>query len=416
MKAMLIYREQEPRESLERFDGIERQLWAEQAQVERYGGITRLCPIPLDLNRAYLTECTGNYLKLAARIKQRVPDCEIYDVSAGGRRFETDWRSIDANTVEPAKKHIYVEGEPKFEEKEGQKLAVIVKFPAESPWKELLWNGIHEGLHESGWNIRVERMTPSKTVENVPYADMIFQWAAKQAQVENYRRFAVQNPDVLNVCVEHGYWRRTANCVLMPKLKRTPLKKKRSADQYKIKGRKKRQYYVIPMQVHGDEQLKDLEKTKPVWDWVRDVYQQLKLCTDKPVKVRPHPVRREEALNTNIPKEDILDLGDGNRWEESTIERDLLAAYGVVTWNSTFIADAMLHDVPVIQMGKREETWDYTLHDISRSVCEDIEGRGSGYKKMLSGYKKIVPLLAGQQMDYEQLKEYDWNTFYKEYT
>ena len=75
----------------------------------------------------------------------------------------------------------------------------------------------------------------------------------------------------------------------------------------------------------------------------------------------------------------------------------------------------MLHDVPVIQMGDKEETWDYTLHEISQDVCRDIEERGKQSRNLLTGYKKIVPQLAGQQKNYDALKAMDWNGFYAEH-
>ena len=415
MRALLVYRADESQDKLRQFDEIAERLAGDAVWVERYDGISRLCPIPLDVTQAYLTDCEGNYLKLAARIKARCPDCKIYDVSHGGQEFITDWTQVDPNVQKPEAKAIHVEGEPHFEHKDGQPHAVIVKFPSEPEWKELLWNGIHEGLHNSGWNVTVIRQNHAKVVEQPIRCDMLFQWAAKQAQVENTRRFQGVNTSVLNVCVEHGYWARRENCVLMPNYKRTCLNGSADASVFKIQGRKKREYYVIPMQVHGDEQIKTLEDVKPIWQWVTEAYNALKACTDVPVKVRPHPVRKQEAFNTQVPPEDILGLGNGDRWEENTLDRDLRSAYAVVSWNSTFIADAMLHDVPVIQLGDRDETWDYTLHEINKEVCKDIEERGKQSRNLLTGYKKIVPQLAGQQKNYDALKAMDWNGFYAEH-
>jgi len=413
MKAILVMREQEPKKGA--FTSIEMSLKAKEFYVERYEGISRLCPIDLDLKRAYLTDCEGNYLKLAARMKIRCPNIEIYDMSNGAQRFETDWHKIDPNVPKPESKRIHVDGEPDYDMIEGRPLASIVKFHAEPHWKEHIWNGIHEGLYKSGWNVKVVRMTPAKQVMDAEKSDMVFQWAAKEPQRVIDRQYKNLNDKCLTVCVEHGYWQRNKYCVLMPSLTRTSLNGSVDPSIFKVAGRKKREYWVIPMQVSGDEQIKDLEQTKPIWDWVTDMYHELKRHTDKPVKVRPHPVRSDEARNCRIPQEDILGLGNGDRWTENTIGRDLKAAYGIVSYNSTMIADGMLHDVPVIQMGKREETEPYTFHEISKEIAEDVENKGKKTQALLRGYKKIVPQLAGQQKDYEALCAYDWNKFYKEY-
>jgi len=387
MIAYMCYRHNEEPKKLELFSRIEEKRWKEGYKVEHFSCPTSRIPVE-HVDALYLTCVGGNYGVLADKFRAINPDVRIYDLDDG-------------------------EIEKDYVEKNRTPRATIVEFTSEPWWKTIFWASLEKGLEASGFAVDRVHMASNRTVERPKSSDIVFQWASKERQKAIWNKYTALNENCTCVCVEHGYWERDKQCMLMPDFKRIGLNGHGDYLQFRRNLDKRRKAYIIPMQLGGDEQLKDLECHQSIQQWVIDTYKRLKECTGKPVYVRPHPVVKSCGLTDEIPKEDILPLGDGNRWQENTLDRDLAQAYAWVTWNSTSGVEAMLHGVPVIQMGDRPEINDYVYNDITPEICQDIEKKGKRTTDMLKKYNDILPLLAGQQKSASELESIDYRKFLK---
>ena len=125
--------------------------------------------------------------------------------------------------------------------------------------------------------------------------------------------------------------------------------------------RTKGDYILLILQRPGDSSLKNLiEKHKTYEGFVKYTIQEIKQYTDKPIRVRMHPLRRDRQLailknfdveiSTNTHGAGLLEGGDG-------LYEDFKNAHAVVGFNSNALTESVCEGIPTFSMCPSSMAW-----------------------------------------------------------
>ena len=170
------------------------------------------------------------------------------------------------------------------------------------------------------------------------------------------------------------------------------------------------EYILVILQRPGDSSLVNLiEKHKTYEGFVAHTIQEIKQYTDRPIRVRMHPLRRDRQLeilknfdveiSTNTYGAGLLEGGDG-------LYEDFKNAHAVVGFNSNALTESICEGIPTFSMCSSSMAWDCSnkslklldqpkLFDRSQwlnnlGYCqwrEDEIAKGDPWFHLLKGYK-----------------------------
>jgi hypothetical protein len=131
-------------------------------------------------------------------------------------------------------------------------------------------------------------------------------------------------------------------------------------------------YILVILQRPGDSSLKNLlEKHETYEGFVSHTINKIKEHTDRPIRVRMHPLRQEQQLevlqkfdldiSSNTQGAGLLEGGDG-------LYKDFSKAYAVVGFNSNALTESICEGIPTFSMCASSMAWDCSNKDI-----KDIE-------------------------------------------
>jgi len=128
------------------------------------------------------------------------------------------------------------------------------------------------------------------------------------------------------------------------------------------------EYILLILQRPGDSSLKNLlEKHTTYANFVSYVLEQIKLNTDRPIRVRMHPSRQERQLevlknfnveiSTNMYGARLLDGGEG-------LYNDFRNAHAVVGFNSNALTESVCEGIPTFSMCPSSMAWECSNKDL----------------------------------------------------
>lgn len=131
-------------------------------------------------------------------------------------------------------------------------------------------------------------------------------------------------------------------------------------------------YILVILQRPGDSSLKNLlEKHDTYEGFISYTLNEIKKHTDRPIRVRMHPLRQEQQLDilnkfdidisTNTQGAGLLEGGDG-------LYEDFRNAYAVVGFNSNALTESICEGIPTFSMCASSMAWDCSNKDL-----KDIE-------------------------------------------
>jgi len=131
-------------------------------------------------------------------------------------------------------------------------------------------------------------------------------------------------------------------------------------------------YILVILQRPGDSSLKNLiEKHDSYEGFISYTINQIKKYTDRPIRVRMHPLRQEQQLevlknfdieiSTNTHGAGLLEGGDG-------LYEDFSNAFAVVGFNSNALTESICEGIPTFSMCASSMAWDCSNKDL-----KDIE-------------------------------------------
>lgn len=126
--------------------------------------------------------------------------------------------------------------------------------------------------------------------------------------------------------------------------------------------RTKGEYILVILQRPGDSSLKNLiEKYGSYEQFVQYTLQEIKENTDRPIRVRMHPLRQDRQLeilknfdieiSTNTQGAGLLEGGDG-------LYEDFRNAYAVVGFNSNALTESVCEGIPTFSMCPSSMAWE----------------------------------------------------------
>ena len=121
-------------------------------------------------------------------------------------------------------------------------------------------------------------------------------------------------------------------------------------------------YVLLILQRPGDSSLRNLlAKHKTYENFVTYTINQIKKYTDRPIRVRMHPLRQEQQLeilqkfdveiSTNTHGAGLLEGGDG-------LYEDFKNAYAVVGFNSNALTESVCEGIPTFSMCASSMAWE----------------------------------------------------------
>lgn len=135
------------------------------------------------------------------------------------------------------------------------------------------------------------------------------------------------------------------------------------------------EYVLVILQRPGDSSLKNLLSIHGSYEkFVEYTLQNIKENTDRPVRVRMHPLRQEQQLDilknfdveisTNTQGAGLLEGGDG-------LYEDFSKAYAVVGFNSNALTESVCEGIPTFSLCPSSMAWDCSNKDLK--LLESIE-------------------------------------------
>jgi len=135
------------------------------------------------------------------------------------------------------------------------------------------------------------------------------------------------------------------------------------------------EYVLVILQRPGDSSLKNLLNIHGSYEkFVEYTLQTIKENTDRPIRVRMHPLRQEQQLDilknldveisTNTQGAGLLEGGDG-------LYEDFSKAYAVVGFNSNALTESVCEGIPTFSLCPSSMAWDCSNKDLK--LLESIE-------------------------------------------
>jgi hypothetical protein len=135
------------------------------------------------------------------------------------------------------------------------------------------------------------------------------------------------------------------------------------------------EYVLVILQRPGDSSLKNLLSIHGSYEtFVEYTLQNIKENTDRPIRVRMHPLRQEQQLDilknfdveisTNTQGAGLLEGGDG-------LYEDFSKAYAVVGFNSNALTESVCEGIPTFSLCPSSMAWDCSNKDLK--LLESIE-------------------------------------------
>lgn len=129
------------------------------------------------------------------------------------------------------------------------------------------------------------------------------------------------------------------------------------------------EYILVILQRPGDSSLKNLVETHGSYkNFVEYTLQKIKENTDRPIRVRMHPLRQDRQLeilknfdieiSTNTQGAGLLEGGDG-------LYEDFRNAYAVVGFNSNALTESVCEGIPTFSMCPSSMAWDCSNKEMS---------------------------------------------------
>jgi hypothetical protein len=126
--------------------------------------------------------------------------------------------------------------------------------------------------------------------------------------------------------------------------------------------RTKGEYVLVILQRPGDSSLKNLlEKHNTYEGFVKYTLDNIRANTDRPIRVRMHPLRQEQQLeilknfdveiSTNTQGAGLLEGGDG-------LYEDFRNAYAVVGFNSNALTESVCEGIPTFSLCPSSMAWE----------------------------------------------------------
>jgi len=170
------------------------------------------------------------------------------------------------------------------------------------------------------------------------------------------------------------------------------------------------EYILVILQRPGDSSLKNLLEIHGTYEeFISHTLNKIKKYTDRPIRVRMHPLRQERQLeileqfdvkiSSNTQGAGLLEGGDG-------LYKDFRNAYVVVGFNSNALTESICEGIPTFSMCPSSMAWDCSnkdLKDIEDPIMydrqqwlynlgycqwrEDEIARGDPWFHLLKGYK-----------------------------
>ena len=139
------------------------------------------------------------------------------------------------------------------------------------------------------------------------------------------------------------------------------------------------EYVLVILQRPGDSSLKNLlEKHETYEGFVKYTLDNIKANTDRPIRVRMHPLRQDRQLevlknfdveiSTNTQGAGLLEGGDG-------LYEDLRKAYAVVGFNSNALTESICEGIPTFSMCSSSMAWDCSNKDLSQIESPELFDR-----------------------------------------
>lgn len=133
---------------------------------------------------------------------------------------------------------------------------------------------------------------------------------------------------------------------------------------------------LITLQRNGGWSMGDL----PVQQWLNDIVPKLRQCSNRPIKIRPHPG------NTNIIPTIRLPNVHNIEWStHADLREDLTAAWATVTYNSSPGVASLLWGVPVWitdSNPKKSQAWPWASTDLSTIENPQYPDREEFYHRL----------------------------------
>lgn len=129
-------------------------------------------------------------------------------------------------------------------------------------------------------------------------------------------------------------------------------------------------YVLLILQRPGDSSLRNLlTKHRTYENFVTYTINQIKKHTDRPIRVRMHPLRQQQQLeilkkfdveiSTNTHGAGLLEGGDG-------LYEDFKNAYAVVGFNSNALTESICEGIPTFSMCASSMAWQCSNKDLKR--------------------------------------------------
>jgi hypothetical protein len=139
------------------------------------------------------------------------------------------------------------------------------------------------------------------------------------------------------------------------------------------------EYVLVILQRPGDSSLKNLlEKHETYEGFVKYTLDNIKANTDRPIRVRMHPLRQDRQLevlknfdveiSTNTQGAGLLEGGDG-------LYEDFRKAYAVVGFNSNALTEGICEGIPTFSMCSSSMAWDCSNKDLSQIESPELFDR-----------------------------------------
>lgn len=253
-------------------------------------------------------------------------------------------------------------------------------------WRSGMLENIIFGLHNQGIDVEVIN------IKRLEYkkVDFVFQWYCSEEYyniVHNYAAFQ----KVLSWNIEKGWFDRDRHFLLFNREGNRYLFDREVDWQIFKKPVKtsKEKYWIVIRQMVNDYNLRNCSDYNR---WLKNVVNLLEDNAQYPVYVRNHP----DDLKNGPP--------------ENTLDVDLGRAIGIVTWNSSTMFKAMMHNLPVCAYDLYEARG-YYQDGLSVEWVRQVE-KGNWYKP---DYNTLLKNIAGQQWSITEFSKFDYKGMYEEH-
>jgi len=133
--------------------------------------------------------------------------------------------------------------------------------------------------------------------------------------------------------------------------------------------RTKGDYVLLMLQRPGDSSLVNLMKKYGSYEaFVSDTIRSIQKFTDRPIRVRMHPLRQDRQLE--IIKKFDIDIsnnigGAGLLYGGSELQKDFDNAYCVVGFNSNALTESVMEGIPTFSLCESSMAWECSNKDLS---------------------------------------------------